>query len=278
MTTTTSPLQPHRRHMLRTACLAALGAATAEMALSQSSPSPQPLPSAKTLKLMVPFPPGGSPDVLTRVLSHLLAAELDQTVVVENKPGAGGTLGSVDVARATPDGNTLLMGHIGTLAVNPALYPKLPYHPQTSFTPVALVARVPNLLVVPANAPWKDLGDLLAYARAHPGKLTYASAGNGSAAHVTFEYLKLKTKVDMLHIPYKGGQAATTDLMAGRTDATFTGVLLLSGHIRKGYLRPLAVSSRQRVASFPDVPTVAESGYPDFEVQYARRRLPCHRH
>jgi len=254
--TIANPVNRYRRQLLAGSVFSTLGAVATPVARAQS---------AKTLRLVVPFPPGGSTDVLARVLANLLAAELDQDVVVENKPGAGGTLGSVEVARAKPDGRTLLMGHVGTLAVNPALYPNLPYDPQKSFTPVALVARVPNLLVVPTSSPYQTLGELIAHARAHPGALTYASGGNGSAAHITFEYLKLQAQIDLLHIPYKGGLAATTDLIGGRTDTTFTGVLLLFPHIQNGYLRPLAVSSRARIASFPDVPTVAESGYPDFE-------------
>jgi len=244
---------PRRRQILSRS----LGAAAAVMAPAVHAQS-------RPLRLVVPFPPGGSTDVLARLLANLLASELGQDVVVENKPGAGGILGSVEVAKARPDGNTLLMGHIGTLAVNPSLYPELPYDAQKSFDPVALVAGVPNLMVVPTDSPYKTLKDFIDDAHAHPGKLTYASAGNGSAAHITFEYLKLQTRMDVLHIPYRGGLLAITDLIGGRTDTTFTGVLLLFPHIKNGHLRPLAASSPSRIAIFPDVPTVAESGYPGF--------------
>ena len=157
------------------------------------------------------------------------------------------------------------MGHIGTLAVNPALYPKLAYDPLKSFTPVAWVARVPNVLVVNAGSPLRSLDDLVKAARAQPGKLTYSSGGNGSAANIAFEYLKLRAKFPMLHIPYKGTAPSVTDLLGGQVDATFTGAPGVLPHVRSGRLRALAVSSAQRLASLPNVPTVAESGVPGFD-------------
>ena len=219
----------------------------------------------KALRIVVPFTPGGSTDILARALAPKLAAALGRAVVVDNKPGAGGTLGATEVAKAEPDGNTLLMGHIGTLAVNPALYPKLGYDPIKSFTPVAWVARVPNVLVVNANSAIKTLQDLLLAARAKPGRLTYSTGGNGSAAHITFEYLKLRAQIFMLHIPYRGTAPSVTDLIAGQVDATFTGSPAVLPHIKSGRLRALAVSSTVRLAALPDVPTVAQSGYPGFE-------------
>ena len=219
----------------------------------------------KTLRIVVPFTPGGSTDILARALAPKLAAALGRTVVVDNKPGAGGTLGATEVAKAEPDGNTLLMGHIGTLAVNPAIYPKLGYDPIKSFAPVAWVARVPNVLVVNANSAIKTLQDLLLAARAKPGRLTYSTGGNGSAAHITFEYLKLRAQIFMLHIPYRGTAPSVTDLIAGQVDATFTGSPAVLPHIKSGRLRALAVSSTVRLAALPDVPTVAQSGYPGFE-------------
>jgi len=219
----------------------------------------------RPLRLIVPFTPGGSTDILARALAPRLAAALGTTVVIDNKPGAGGSLGASEAAKAEPDGSTLLMGHIGTLAVNPSLYPRLAYDPLKSFVPVAWVARVPNVLVVPAGAPWKRLQDFIAAARAAPGRLTYSSGGNGSAAHIAFEYLKLKTQVFMLHIPYRGTAPSVTDLIAGQVDATFTGAPALLPHVRSGRLRALAVSSPQRIATLPDVPTVAEGGHAGFE-------------
>jgi len=219
----------------------------------------------RNVRIVVPFTPGGSTDILARALAPKLSAALGQNVIVDNKPGAGGSLGAADAAKADADGNTLLMGHIGTLAVNPSMYPKLPYDPLRSFVPVAYVARVPNVLVVKAASPFRSLKDLLDAAWAQPGRLTYSSGGNGSAAHITFEFLKLKTKTFMLHIPYRGTAPSITDLIAGQVDCTFTGAPAVIPHVKSGRLRALAVSSPQRVAALPEVPTVAESGYPGFE-------------
>ena len=236
---------------------AALFAAAGTSALAQ--------PAGKTLRVIVPFTPGGSTDILARAVGAKLAQSQGLTLLVDNKPGAGGSLGATEAAKAEPDGNTLLMGHIGTLAVNPALYPRLGYDPLKSFVPVAWVARVPNVLVVNANAPYKTLKDFIAQARAKPGTLSYSSGGNGSAAHISFEYLKLRTQSFMLHIPYRGTAPSVNDLLGGQVDATFTGAPAVLPHIRSGRLRALAVSSAQRIPALPEVPTVAESGYPGFE-------------
>ena len=221
--------------------------------------------STRPVRIIVPFTPGGSTDILARAIAPKLALALGQNVVVDNKPGAGGSLGAAEAAKAEADGNTLLMGHIGTLAVNPSMYPKLPYDPLKSFVPVAYVARVPNVLVVRAASPLRSLKDLLDTARAQPGRLTYSSGGNGSAAHITFESLKLKTRIFMLHIPYRGTAPSVTDVIAGQVDCTFTGAPAVIPHVRSGRLRALAVSSTQRIGALPEVPTVAESGYPGFE-------------
>lgn len=246
---------PHQNQPTRRAILAAL-CFTPLTGLAQS---------AKPIRIIVPFPPGGSTDILARALAPKLALALGVNVVVDNKAGAGGSLGAAEAAKAEPDGNTLLMGHIGTLGVNPSMYPKLPYDAIKSFAPVAYVARVPNVLVVNAASPIKSLKDLIAAARAQPGRLTYSSGGNGSAAHITFESLKLKTGIFMLHIPYRGTAPSVTDVIGAQVDCTFTGAPAVIPHVRSGRLRAIAVSSTQRLAALPEVPTVAESGYPGFE-------------
>lgn len=229
-----------------------------------------PIPNAaaqsnKSLRLIVPFPPAGSTDILARALVPALSAGLGVTVVVDNRPGAGGSMGATEAAKAPADGVTLLMGHVGTLAVNPAIYPHLPYDPLKSFTPVAWVARVPNVLVVNSATGPRTLKELVERARAQPGRLTYSSGGNGSAAHIAFESFKLATQIFMVHIPYRGTAPSITDLIAGQVDATFTGAPTVMAHVRSGRLRALAVSSPSRLAALPQVPTVAESGYAGFE-------------
>lgn len=243
-----------RRQVLAAAALASAGWPRAARAQG-----------VRPIRLVVPFTPGGSTDILARAIAPKLSLSLGVNVIIDNKPGAGGALGAGEVAKAEPDGSTLLMGHIGTLAVNPAIYEKLPYDPIKSFAPVAYVARVPNVLVVSAASPAKDLKDFIARARAQPGRLTFSSGGNGSAAHITFESLKLAAKIFLLHIPYRGTAPSINDLLAGQIDATFTGSPAVLPHVRSGRLRALAVSSPQRIPALPDVPTVAESGFPGFE-------------
>ena len=247
-----TPTRLNRRSLL----LAALAAPAGTAAFAQGG---------KPIRLIVPFTPGGSTDILARALAPRLGAALGQTVVIDNKPGAGGSLGAGEAAKGEADGGVLLMGHIGTLAVNPAIYPRLSYDPLKSFLPVAGVARVPNVLVVPAAAPAKTVQEFFERARARPGAYTYSSGGNGSAAHITFEYLKLRARIYLLHIPYKGTAPSVTDLISGNVDATFTGAPAVLPHVKSGRLRALAVSSAQRIAALPDVPTVAESGYPGWE-------------
>ena len=184
--------------------------------------------------------------------------------MIENKPGAGGNGGVDLVAKAAPDGYTIVMGHIGTFAANPALYKQLPYDPVKDFTPITLVAMVPNVLVVGPAVQAKTLGELIAYAKANPGKLDYGSGGNGSAAHLATEYFRMRTGVSMQHVPYKGTGPAVADLLGGQIGVMITGALPLMPHIKSGKLRPLAVASPKRLAILPDVPTIAESGYPGF--------------
>ncbi|MBL8289289.1 MAG: tripartite tricarboxylate transporter substrate binding protein [Rubrivivax sp.] len=250
-----NPMFPHRRAGLAT--IASLAAAACWPAARAQA--------GKPLRLIVPFTPGGSTDILARAIAPKLQLALGQTVVVDNKPGAGGSIGATEAARAEPDGNTVLMGHIGTLAVNPALYSRLGYDPLKSFAPVAWVARVPNVLVVPAASPSATFKAFIERARANPGRLSYSSGGNGSAAHITFELLKLRARIFVTHIPYRGAAPAVADVIAGQVDAIFTGAPALLPHVKSGRLRALAVSSPARLAALPAVPTVAESGYPGFE-------------
>lgn len=219
----------------------------------------------KPVRLIVPFPPGGSTDILGRSIAQKLQEALGQPFVVENKGGAGGSIGATEVARAAPDGYTLLMGHIGTLAINPSLYPDLAYDPIKSFAPVALIARVPNVLVVNPAVPARDLQQLIALAKTRPGALRYASGGNGSAAHIAMEYFKLRTQTDIGHIPYRGTSPAVVDVIGGQVEMIMTGVPAVVEQVKAGKLRALAVSSRTPVASMPGVPTIAASGVPDFE-------------
>ena len=220
---------------------------------------------ARPVRLIVPFPPGGSTDILGRSIAQKLQEVLGQPFVVENKGGAGGSIGATEAARAAPDGYTLLMGHIGTLAVNPSLYPDLAYDPMRSFAPVTLIARVPNVLVVNPGVPANDVRQLIALAKSKPGALRYASGGNGSAAHLAMEYFKLRTQTDIGHIPYRGTSPAVVDVLAGQVEMIMTGVPAVIEHVKAGKLRALGVSSRMPVASMPGVPTIAASGVPDFE-------------
>ena len=215
---------------------------------------------SKPIRIIVPFTPGGSPDVLARTIGQKITESTGAAVVVENVPGAGGTIGADRASKAAADGYTLLMGHVGTLAVAPSVYPNLPYDPIKSLTPVAWVAKVPNVLVVHPSVPAHNVAELVKYLKANPGKVNYGSGGNGSAAHLAMEYFKLSTQTFVVHVPYRGTAPSVSDAVAGQIQMVFTGAPALIPMIKAGKLRAIAVSSPKRLDSLPDVPTVAESG------------------
>lgn len=257
------PTRPVRSDITRRNIL--LGAAAATVAAGHPGrASAQAYPS-QNITLVVPFTPGGSTDILARLLGQRLETALKFPVIVESRPGAGGSIGVGSVARAPADGHTLVMGHIGTLAVNPALYPKLPYDPLTSFAPVSGIANVHNMLVVNPDVPAQTLQELIDYARKNPGQLNYASGGIGSAAHIAMVALADRAGITMTHVPYRGTAPAVTDLLGGRVQLTFTGAPNLIQHVEAGKMRALAVSGLSRLKAAPAVPTVAESGFPGFE-------------
>ena len=219
----------------------------------------------RPIKLIVPFATGGSSDVVARAFTGKMSEALGQQIIVEYRPGGGGNIAMEAVAKAEPDGYTLILGHIGTLAVNPYMFAKLPFDTNRDFAAVTLLAKVPSIFVVNNNLPVKNLKEMLAYAKANVGKVYYGSAGNGSAGHLAFEYLKLTTKMEIQHVPYKGTGPQLTDLIGGQTQAASAGTPPLMPHIKAGKLRPFAVGTAKRLPELPEVPTVAEQGYPGFE-------------
>jgi tripartite-type tricarboxylate transporter receptor subunit TctC len=216
----------------------------------------------KPIRLIIPFPPGGSNDVVGRLVAKQLSDELKQQVFVDNRGGAGGTIGTEDCARAAPDGYTLCIISIAH-AVNPALYP-LKYDPIKSFTPISILATGPNVLVVTADAPFKSVKELVAAAKANPGKLDYASAGVGSFQHLGGELFKLEANVDIVHVPYKGGGPAMQDVVAGHVQIMFSSMIQTTPLIKAGKLRALGTGGSKRSPVLPDVPTIAEAGVPGY--------------
>jgi tripartite-type tricarboxylate transporter receptor subunit TctC len=213
----------------------------------------------------VPFAPGGTSSIVARAVAVEMEKVLGQSIVIENKGGGGGNLAMQDVARAEPDGYTLIIGHIGSLAVNPYMYESLPFDTNRDFVAVSLLAKVPSIFVVHESVPAKDLREFVALAKKEPGKLYYGSAGNGSAGHLAIEYLKLVSGINVVHVPYKGTGPNLVDLVAGRTQMTAAGTPPLLPHVKAGKLRVIAVGSAKRLAILPEVATVAEQGYSGFE-------------
>ncbi len=220
----------------------------------------------KPVRLVVPFPAGGAADLMARGLANRLGTELGQQIVVENRGGAGGTTAAEAVARSAPDGYTLFFGTMGTHAINQALYTKLRYDPVKDFSPVSLTHTTPRVLVVHTSVPAKNVRELIALANSKPGSLTYGSAGSGSSSHMAGALFESVAGVDMLHVPYKGSAPLLVDLLAGRLSMTFDSYAVYEEHIKAGKVRALGVTSRTRMASLPDVPTIAESGLSGYEV------------
>jgi tripartite-type tricarboxylate transporter receptor subunit TctC len=220
---------------------------------------------AKPIRLIVPFPPAGGTDVLSRAMAQAISLDTKWTLVIDNKPGAGGNIGLDAVAHAAADGYTIGMGQTANLAVNPALYANMTFDPLKDFAPIMLVSSQPLILVVDAKSPYTSLAELVAAAKKEPGKVNMASPGNGTIGHIGGILFQHRAGIAMTHVPYKGAGPAVTDLMAGNVDCYFGNSQAVGGLVTGGRLRPLAVTSPQRLASFPNVPTVAESGYPGFE-------------
>jgi tripartite-type tricarboxylate transporter receptor subunit TctC len=228
-------------------------------AWAQSQAYPQ-----KPVKVVVAFTAGGTTDILARTVAQQLSDRLKQPFVIDNKPGAGGNLGTELVVRSAPDGYTLIVNSVGPIAVNPTLYGKLPYNPLTDLVPIVQIADVPNVLVIHPSVPANTLEELVAYAKAHPGKLNYGSTGIGTSSHLSSFMLSKRVGFEATHIPYKGADALK-DLLAGRIQFMFATIPSVMTHITAGKLKPIAVSSLKRSRSMPDVPTVVEKGFPQFE-------------
>jgi tripartite-type tricarboxylate transporter receptor subunit TctC len=238
--------------------LGALVALAAACALAQPYPN-------KPIRMVVPYPPGGTTDILARDVGQVLTNVLGQSVVIDNRPGAAGNIGTDIVAKAAPDGYTLLMGTVNTHAINAGLYSKLPYDHIKDFTPVILVARVSNVLEVNPNVPVHTVADLIKLAKENPGKLNFASSGSGTSIHMSGELFKTMAGVDMVHVPYKGSAPAVADLVGGQVQLMFDNLPSSLQQIKGGKLRAIAVTSAQRSPALPDIPTIAESGLPGFE-------------
>jgi tripartite-type tricarboxylate transporter receptor subunit TctC len=238
--------------------LAALVAVSAVHASAQTYPN-------KPIRLVVPFPPAGTTDILAREVGQRLTEALGQSVVIDNRPGAAGNIGSDIVAKSAPDGYTLLMCTVSSHAINPSLYSKLPYDHIKDFAPVILVARVPNVLEVNPGVPVNTVADLIKLAKENPGRINFASSGSGTSIHLSGELFKTMTGVDMVHVPYKGSAPALADLMGGQVQVMFDNLPSSLQQIKAGKLRAIAVTSSERAPALPDIPTIAESGVPGFE-------------
>jgi tripartite-type tricarboxylate transporter receptor subunit TctC len=251
--------------ILRRGLIAAAGTAAIACALLPGLAAAQGAFPSKTITIVVPFAAGGTTDILARIVAQGMGAELGQPVVVDNRAGAGGNIGGQLAARAPADGYTLFMGTVGTHAINAALYKKMPFDPIKDFAPLTRVANVPNLLVANPAQPFKTVQELIAYAKAHPGKINFGSSGSGSSIHLSGELFKSMAKVDMQHVPYKGSAPAVTDLLGNQIAIMFDNMPSAIQHVRSGKLRAIAVTTAKRSPELPDVPTIAEAGVPGYE-------------
>lgn len=222
---------------------------------------------SKAIRLVVPFPPAGTADILARTIGQKLTERWGQQVIIDNRPGAGGNIGANVVAKAPPDGYTLLMGTAGTHGINASVYSKMPYDTLKDFIPITLVASVPNLLTVNPSIPVKSVKELIALAKAKPGQLTFGSSGNGTAVHLAGELLKTQAGIDLVHVPYKGSAQATSDLLSGHISMIFSAAPGAMPYVKAGRLRVLAVTSVRRMPALPDIPTMIEAGVPDYEAE-----------
>ena len=246
------------RSMVRFAA-AVLAAAVASGAQAQAYPT-------KPIKIVIPFVPGGPSDTVGRAIGSKFQEFLGQPAVVENKPGANGSIAAEFVAKSEPDGYTILVGSIGVFAINAALFKDLRYHPARDFAPITLAVTTPNVLVTKLDFPAKTVNELLDQMRKNPGKTSFGSSGTGSSDHLTYELFTQMTNTTGIHVPYKGGAAVVTDLLGGQVDASFQNLGTVATQIKAGKIRPLAVTARSRAAPLPDVPTMAEAGFPDLIV------------
>ena len=243
-----------------------LATAAATLSLAGAAAAQATYPD-RPIRLIVPFPPGGTSDVVGRIFAEALAKQIGQPVVVENRGGAGGTVGSRAVASAAPDGYTLLLGTSSTNGTNPAVYKNLPYDAVKDFTPVTQIIRVPGVIVVNKNFPVKDYASFTALIKGAPGKYSYASSGNGGATHMAMEYYKSLSGLDMMHVPYRGTGPALNDVIAGQVPILWDTAASSMAHIQSGSLRPIVVAAKSRLPQLPDVPTFAEVGLPDYDAE-----------
>lgn len=260
MTSTQRPVTSRRQFALGLLATAALSSG-----LATTAAQAQPAFPSRPLSIIVPFAAGGATDILARIVGQALSTEIGQSVIIENRPGAGGNIGGQLAAKANPDGHTLFMGAVGTHAINPSLYKKMPYDPIKDLAPLTRVANVPNLLVANPQQPFKTVQELIAYAKAHPGKVNFGSSGNGTSIHLSGEMFSHMAKVDIVHVPYKGSAPAMNDLLGNQIAIMFDNMPSALQYVRAGKLNALGVTSAKRSPELPNVPTIAEAGVPGYE-------------